>query len=71
MTAGQFADLVYAMRKAQKEYFKTRNPLDLRNAKQLESEVDSLLAKRKKTREENCAKENPLFNFCSEVKDVK
>ena len=47
MTTGEFADKVFAMREAQKEYFKLRTAEALRRSKSLEKEVDSILLKRK------------------------
>lgn len=40
MTAREFFDKVSSMRKAQKEYFKTRSQTALRNSKALEAEID-------------------------------
>lgn len=40
MNAKQFFDKVAEMRKAQKEYFRTRTPLALNQSKQLEREID-------------------------------
>lgn len=40
MTAREFFDKVSSMRKAQKEYFKTRSQTALRNSKMLEAEID-------------------------------
>ena len=58
MTPKEFYDKVVAMRKAQKEYFKTRLPSSLNKSKQLESEIDKeikrvedVLAKREKARQ--------------------
>ena len=44
----EFFDKVVAMRKAQKEYFKTRLPSALQKSKQLEAEIDTEI-KRGKT----------------------
>lgn len=41
MKAKEFFNLVSRMREAQKEYFKTRSSLDLRQAKTLEKEIDA------------------------------
>lgn len=41
MNAKEFFDKVALMRKMQKEYFKTRSSLDLRQAKTLEKEIDA------------------------------
>lgn len=47
MTTGEFADKVFAMREAQKEYFRLRTVEALRRSKSLEKEVDSILLTRK------------------------
>ena len=50
----EFFDKVVAMRKAQKEYFKTRLPSALQSSKQLEAEikrVENILAEREKARQ--------------------
>ncbi len=47
MTTGEFADKVFAMREAQKEYFRLRTAEALRHSKSLEKEVDSILLTRK------------------------
>lgn len=47
MTTGEFADKVFAMREAQKEYFRLRTAEALRFSKSLEKEVDSILLQRK------------------------
>lgn len=41
MDAKTFFQKVVLMRKAQKEYFKTRNQTALRNSKALETEIDN------------------------------
>lgn len=41
MNHKEFFDKVVAMRKAQKEYFKTRLPSALNKSKQLEAEIDA------------------------------
>lgn len=43
MTTGEFADLVQAMRDAQKEYFKIRSTAALNKSKELEKQVDTIL----------------------------
>ena len=48
MTTGEFADIVFAMREAQKEYFKYRSNEALKRSKELEKQVDSILLSRKK-----------------------
>jgi hypothetical protein len=40
----EFVKLVKEMRKAQKAFFKYRRPLDMQTAKQLEKEVDKMIA---------------------------
>ena len=60
MTTGQFADIVFAMREAQKEYFKYRSNEALKRSKELEKQVDSILLSLKK-RPENTAKQGELF----------
>lgn len=44
MTGEEFMTLVRRMRAKQKEYFRTRSSVALRESKQLEREVDRLLA---------------------------
>lgn len=46
MTAGQFADIVAEMRAAQKCYFRTRSQKSLEKSKELEKNVDDIIAKR-------------------------
>lgn len=48
MTTGEFAELVYKMRKAQKQYFRTRSQSALTESKSYEKEVDRILEKRQK-----------------------
>lgn len=60
MTTGQFANIVFAMREAQKEYFKYRSNEALKRSKELEKQVDSILLCRKK-RLENTSKQGELF----------
>ncbi len=60
MTTGEFADIVFAMREAQKEYFKYRSNEALKRSKELEKQVDSILLSRKK-RPENTSKQGELF----------
>ena len=48
MTTGEFADLVQAMRDAQKEYFKTRSTAALNKSKELDKQVDTILEERSK-----------------------
>lgn len=50
MTTGEFADLVFAMREAQKNYFKTRLQRDLKLSKEMEKKVDDALAAREAAR---------------------
>ena len=40
-----FRELVHKMRKAQKQYFKSRDRRDLQKAKELEKEVDDFLSR--------------------------
>ncbi len=47
ITTGEFADKVFAMREAQKEYFRLRTAEALMRSKSLEKEVDSILLTRK------------------------
>ena len=61
MTTGEFADIVSAMREAQKEYFKYRSKEALKRSKELEKQVDLILLNRKK-RPENTVKQGALFN---------
>lgn len=60
MTTGEFADIVFAMRETQKEYFKYRSNEALKRSKELEKQVDSILLSRKK-RPENTLKQGELF----------
>lgn len=60
MTTSEFADIVFTMREAQKEYFKYRSNEALKRSKELEKQVDSILLSRKK-RLENTAKQGELF----------
>lgn len=60
MATGQFADIVFAMREAQKEYFKYRSNEALKRSKELEKQVDSIPLSRKK-RPENTSKQGELF----------
>lgn len=48
MTTSEFANIVFAMREAQKEYFKYRSNEALKRSKELEKQVDSILLSRKK-----------------------
>jgi hypothetical protein len=61
MTTGEFADIVSAMREAQKEYFKYRSNEALKRSKELEKQVDLILLNRKK-RPENTVKQGSLFD---------
>ncbi|MBQ3838241.1 MAG: hypothetical protein II814_14095 [Treponema sp.] len=51
MTTGEFADLVWKMREAQKNYFKTRLQRDLKLSKEIEKKVDDVLAARAAAKE--------------------
>lgn len=60
MTTGEFADLVYRMRTAQKAYFRTRSSEKLSESKAYEQRVDKALEERQKRLTE---KQNPgLFD---------
>lgn len=48
MTTGEFADLVFAMREAQKKYFRSRLQYELKLCKELEKKVDDVLVARAK-----------------------
>ena len=61
MTTGEFADIVFAMREAQKEYFKYRSNEALKRSKELEKQVDKILLNRKKC-PENTIKQGTLFD---------
>lgn len=61
MTTGEFADIVSAMREAQKEYFKYRSNEALKRSKELEKQVDLILLNRKKS-PENTVKQGTLFD---------
>lgn len=61
MTTGEFADIVSAMREAQKEYFKYRSNEALKRSKELEKQVDLILLNRKK-RPKNTVKQGTLFD---------
>lgn len=53
MTAGQFADIVAEMRAAQKCYFRTRSQKSLEKSKELEKNVDDIIANREAMHEAN------------------
>ena len=46
MTTGEFADLVFKMRTAQKKYFRTRSQSAMTESKSYEKEVDRILEER-------------------------
>ena len=48
MTTGEFADLIYKMRTAQKKYFRTRLQSALTESRGYEKEVDRILEERQK-----------------------
>lgn len=48
MTTGEFAELVYKMRTAQKKYFRTRSQSALTESRGYEKEVDRILEERQK-----------------------
>lgn len=56
MTTGEFADLVGKMRNAQKAFFRTKSKDSLQLSKDLEKQVDEILAERKKREAE---RQNP------------
>lgn len=56
MTTGEFADLIYKMRTAQKKYFRMRSQSALTESKTYEKEVDRLLEERQKRETE---RQNP------------
>ena len=60
MTVGQFAYKVFAMRQAQKDYFRTRSTESLKLSKMLEKEVDEILIERK-NRSKKTEKQGLLF----------
>ena len=65
MTTGEFADKVFTMRQAQKNYFKYRSKSALELYKQLEKEVDDILFERKKrlkNEPKNDIKQGVLFD---------
>ena len=61
MTVGEFINIVKEMRKAQKEYFKTRSQASLTKSKELEKTVDKLLAERENR---NKPQQGSLFEGC-------
>lgn len=56
LASGEFADLVFKMRTAQKKYFRTRSQGSLIESKTYEKEVDRLLEERQKRETE---RQNP------------
>lgn len=56
MDAKTFFDKVVKMREAQKTYFKTRRPVDLKKSKDLEKEIDDEISRVQKIEE---ARRNP------------
>ena len=60
MTPKEFFDKVSRMRKAQKEYFRTRSGLALSDSKRLEKEIDDEIERVNKVME---AKNNPKMEF--------
>lgn len=56
LAAGEFADLVFKMRTAQKKYYRTRSQGSLIESKTYEKEVDRLLEERQKRETE---RQNP------------
>lgn len=60
MTPREFFDKVSRMRKAQKEYFRTRSGRALADSKRLEKEIDDEIERVNKVMEE---KNNPKMKF--------
>lgn len=60
MTPKEFFDKVCRMRKAQKEYFRTRSGRALADSKRLEKEIDDEIERVEKVME---AKNNPKMEF--------
>ena len=60
MTPKEFFDKVCRMRKAQKEYFRTRSGRSLSDSKRLEKEIDDEIERVEKVMEE---KNNPKMEF--------
>ena len=60
MTPKEFFDKVCRMRKAQKEYFRTRSGRALSDSKRLEKEIDDEIERVNKVME---AKNNPKMEF--------
>ena len=60
MTPKEFFDKVSRMRKAQKEYFRTRSSRALSDSKRLEKEIDDEIERVEKVIEE---KNNPKMEF--------
>lgn len=62
MNARQFFDKVVAMRKLQKEYFKTRSHLTLEKSKAVEKEIDKEIKRVQDIEAANKPPEPNLFN---------
>lgn len=60
MSPKEFFDKVCRMRKAQKEYFRTRSGRALSDSKRLEQEIDAEIERVRKVME---AKNNPKMKF--------
>ena len=60
MTPKEFFDKVSRMRKAQKDYFRTRSGRSLNDSKRLEQEIDAEIERVRKVMEE---KNNPKMKF--------
>lgn len=60
MTPKEFFDKVCRMRKAQKEYFRTRSGRSLSDSKRLEKEIDDEIERVNRVME---AKNNPKMEF--------
>ena len=60
MTSREFFDKVSLMRKAQKEYFRTRSSRALTDSRRLEKEIDAEIERANKVMTERL---NPKMNF--------
>lgn len=64
MNPREFFDKVSMMRKAQKEYFRTRSSRALTDSRRLEKEIDAEIARANKVMTERL---NPKMNFDNEM----
>ena len=64
MTPREFFDKVSLMRKAQKEYFRTRSSRALTDSRRLEKEIDAEIERANKVMTERL---NPKMNFDNEM----